>query len=65
MKHGRELQMRQPTSVVDEATLERAIKDTERSMQDHIQRMRRGDSKFQFPKPVSDYFYGTKHKAAS
>ena len=65
MKHGRELQMRQPTSIVDEATLERAIKDTEKAMQDHIQRLRRGDSAFQFPKPLSDYFYGTAYKAAT
>jgi hypothetical protein len=64
-KHAREIQMRMPTSVVDEATLERAIKDTERAMQDHIQRLRRGDSKFEFPKPISDYFYGTAYNAAT
>lgn len=64
-KHGREIQMRMPTSVVDEATLERAIKDTERAMQDHIQRLRRGDSKFEFPKPISDYFYGRAYNAAT
>jgi hypothetical protein len=64
-KNGREIQLRMPTSVVDEATLERALKDTERAMQDHVQRMRRGTSKFQHPQPLSDYFYGTAYKAAT
>ena len=55
-KHARQIQMQLPNEASADADIERIIVSSERAMQDHMQRVRRGSSSLLFPKPIGSYF---------